>query len=167
VVDICNACKGAVPWQLVDCTFVWMSLQVYHVSRESFLYLKVCLPTDVDCRRLPGLSITYIQSQCSMPTRACIQEFYIGELSPEDLDIVPCEERPSEDFMQQLREYTQFRLVGCGFAVWLSNLAWGFVGLNKKATQEAPLLLLLLHISCETAPPTSQHHTSIPNRSLP
>ena len=40
----------------------------------------------------------------------CKQEFYIGELSPEDADIVPCQEQPSEDFKQQLRDYTQFRL---------------------------------------------------------
>lgn len=51
--------------------------EVYHVSRESFLYLK---------------------------------EFYIGELAPEDAELVPCEEKPSSDFIQQLREYTPFRM---------------------------------------------------------
>jgi len=39
-----------------------------------------------------------------------LQEFYIGELAPEDAGLVPCEERPSDDFLQQLREYTPFRM---------------------------------------------------------
>ncbi|KAK9814395.1 hypothetical protein WJX72_005174 [[Myrmecia] bisecta] len=50
--------------------------EVYHASRESFLYLK---------------------------------EFYIGELRPEDRPLVPCAP-PSQDFLQQLRQYTTFRM---------------------------------------------------------
>lgn len=53
-------------------------LQMYHASRESFLYL---------------------------------QEFYIGELVPADKPHVPLggKQPASEDFMVQLREYTEFR----------------------------------------------------------
>lgn len=52
--------------------------EMYHVSRESFLYLK---------------------------------EFYIGELDPSDRALVQAPEPgPSEEFMQQLREYTTFRM---------------------------------------------------------
>ncbi|BDA41357.1 probable cytochrome b5 type B at C-terminar half [Coccomyxa sp. Obi] len=50
--------------------------EVYHASRESFLYL---------------------------------QEFYVGELDPRDLAAVPCKERPSPEFLTQLRSYTRFR----------------------------------------------------------
>ena len=39
-----------------------------------------------------------------------LQEFYLGELDPADLESVPCKERPSADFMQQLRDYTPFRM---------------------------------------------------------
>eukprot|EP00959_Pyramimonas_sp_CCMP1952_P344553 7216396-Pyramimonas_sp.AAC.1 len=53
------------------------TLQLYHVSRESFMYLK---------------------------------QFYIGELLEEDRPSVPCAEPASEYFMQQLREYTTFRM---------------------------------------------------------
>ena len=41
-----------------------------------------------------------------------LKEFYIGELHADDLELVPREkEIPSDDFMQQLREFaTPFRL---------------------------------------------------------
>ena len=55
----------------------FLAMQVFHASRESFLYLK---------------------------------EFYIGELEPSDRALVPCEVPPSEDFLQQLHEYTSFRM---------------------------------------------------------
>ncbi|KAK9908984.1 hypothetical protein WJX75_005570 [Coccomyxa subellipsoidea] len=51
--------------------------EVYHSSRESFLYLR---------------------------------EFYIGELHPKDVAAVPCKERPSPEFLAQLRGYTRFRM---------------------------------------------------------
>lgn len=56
-----------------------MLLQVYHASRESFLYIK---------------------------------EFYIGELyPPEAAAAVPAGggNLPSQEFLQQLREYTTWR----------------------------------------------------------
>lgn len=51
--------------------------EVYHSSRESFLYL---------------------------------QEFYIGDLLPQDATQVPCPEQPSSEFLAQLRAYTTFRV---------------------------------------------------------
>lgn len=48
-------------------------VQVYHASRESFLYLK---------------------------------QFYMGEIKPEDREHVPCHALPSEEFLDQLHEYT-------------------------------------------------------------
>jgi hypothetical protein len=53
-------------------------LQMYHASKESFLY---------------------------------IEEFYIGELLPADRALVPLGGRqpPSQDFLQQLREFTTWR----------------------------------------------------------
>ena len=51
--------------------------EVYHSSRESFLYL---------------------------------QEFYIGDLLPQDAAQVPCPEQPSPEFLAQLRAYTTFRV---------------------------------------------------------
>eukprot|EP00884_Botryococcus_braunii_P006095 jgi/Botrbrau1/15487/Bobra.43_2s0107.2 len=52
--------------------------EVYHASRESFLYLK---------------------------------QFYMGEIDPRDRDSVPCPAKPSEEFLQQLSEYTaSFRM---------------------------------------------------------
>jgi len=51
--------------------------EVFHATRESFLYIK---------------------------------EFYIGELDPSDRSLVSCEVPPSQDFLQQLREYTGFRM---------------------------------------------------------
>lgn len=51
--------------------------ELYHSSRESFMYLK---------------------------------HFYIGEVCEEDRADVPCAEKPSEEFLQQLREYTTFRM---------------------------------------------------------
>lgn len=52
--------------------------EIYHASRESFLYLK---------------------------------DFYVGELHPDDLQLVPpSPEPPSSEFMSQLTEYTTFRM---------------------------------------------------------
>ena len=51
--------------------------EVYHSSRESFLYL---------------------------------QEFYIGDLLPQDVAAVPCPDEPSPEFLVQLRAYTTFRV---------------------------------------------------------
>ncbi len=51
--------------------------EVYHSSRESFLYL---------------------------------QEFYIGDLMPQDAAQVPQPEQPSPEFLAQLRAYTTFRV---------------------------------------------------------
>lgn len=52
--------------------------EVYHASRESFIYL---------------------------------QQFYHGELAPEDRGLVPQpEEPPSAEFLAQLREYTAWRM---------------------------------------------------------
>ena len=51
--------------------------EVYHSSRESFLYL---------------------------------QEFYIGDLLPQDAAQVPHPEQPSPEFLAQLRAYTTFRV---------------------------------------------------------
>ena len=51
--------------------------EVYHSSRESFLYL---------------------------------QEFYIGNLLPQDAAQVPRPEQPSPEFLAQLRAYTTFRV---------------------------------------------------------
>ena len=51
--------------------------EVYHASRESFLYLK---------------------------------EFYIGEVSALDVGDVPVPERPSPDFVSQLRGFTSWRI---------------------------------------------------------
>jgi hypothetical protein len=56
--------------------FVLLS-QLYHVSRESFMYLK---------------------------------QFYIGELQLKDRPFVPSATPASEEFMQQLRQYTSFRV---------------------------------------------------------
>ena len=39
-----------------------------------------------------------------------LKEFYIGELHPQERSLVPCNIPPSEDFLQQLREYTSFRM---------------------------------------------------------
>ena len=40
-----------------------------------------------------------------------LQEFYRGELVPDDFHLVPQpEEPPSADFLQQLREYTAWRM---------------------------------------------------------
>eukprot|EP01026_Neomeris_dumetosa_P017779 TRINITY_DN16897_c0_g1_i3.p1 TRINITY_DN16897_c0_g1~~TRINITY_DN16897_c0_g1_i3.p1 ORF type:complete len:522 (-),score=46.07 TRINITY_DN16897_c0_g1_i3:231-1643(-) len=66
-----------IPEQALDidsCRF----FELYHATRESFLYLK---------------------------------EFYVGELDPLDRDSVPCQQQASEEFMEQLREYTSFRMV--------------------------------------------------------
>lgn len=41
---------------------------------------------------------------------AMVQEFYIGELAPEEVPLVPCSERPSPEFLQQLREFTPWRM---------------------------------------------------------
>lgn len=51
--------------------------EVYHASRESFMYLK---------------------------------HFYIGEVLEDDLCLIPRSTLPSEDFLVQLREYTDFRI---------------------------------------------------------
>ena len=51
--------------------------EVYHSSRESFLYL---------------------------------QEFYIGNLLPQDAAQVPCPEQPSPEFLAHLRAHTTFRV---------------------------------------------------------
>ncbi|EIE25119.1 cytochrome b5 [Coccomyxa subellipsoidea C-169] len=51
--------------------------EVYHSSRESFLYLR---------------------------------EFYVGEVHPGDVAAVPCKERPSPEFLAQLRGYRRFRM---------------------------------------------------------
>lgn len=51
--------------------------EVYHASRESFLYLK---------------------------------HFYIGEVQEDDLCLIPRSTLPSEEFLVQLREYTNFRI---------------------------------------------------------
>ena len=51
--------------------------EVYHTSRESFLYLK---------------------------------HFYIGEVQEDDLCLIPRSTLPSEEFLVQLREYTDFRI---------------------------------------------------------
>uniref|UniRef100_A0A7S3UBV0 Cytochrome b5 heme-binding domain-containing protein n=1 Tax=Picocystis salinarum TaxID=88271 RepID=A0A7S3UBV0_9CHLO len=51
--------------------------EVYHASRESFLYLK---------------------------------HFYIGEVQEDDLCLIPRSTLPSEEFLVQLREYTDFRI---------------------------------------------------------
>ena len=51
--------------------------EVYHASRESFLYLK---------------------------------EFYIGEVSALDLEVVPSPAAPSPDFLSQLRAFTEWRI---------------------------------------------------------
>lgn len=51
--------------------------EVYHSSRESFLYL---------------------------------QEFYIGDLLPQEAVQVPQPEQPSPEFLAQLRAYTTFRV---------------------------------------------------------
>ena len=51
--------------------------ELYHASRESFLYLK---------------------------------EFYIGEMSANELDLVPVPEQPSADFLSQLRSFTAWRI---------------------------------------------------------
>lgn len=61
------------PWGVV-----LLSLQMYHASKESFLY---------------------------------IEEFYIGELLPSDRPSVPLggHQPPSQDFLQQLREFTTWR----------------------------------------------------------
>ncbi len=70
--------------------------ELYHSSRESFLYLK---------------------------------HFYIGEVRAEDRASIPQPSpEPSVDFIQQLREYTTFRLVpaqvrdGVGAAAPASHL---------------------------------------------
>ncbi|GAB4817964.1 hypothetical protein N2152v2_005010 [Parachlorella kessleri] len=57
----------------IDCSRLF---ELYHHSRESFLYL---------------------------------QEFYVGEVRPDDRANLPLKE-PSADFLQQLREYTSWRL---------------------------------------------------------
>ena len=68
--------KGCLALQAldVDCSRFF---EVYHSSRESFLYL---------------------------------QEFYIGDLLPQDAAQVPCPEQPSQEFLAQLRAYTTFRV---------------------------------------------------------
>lgn len=40
-----------------------------------------------------------------------IRQFYHGEIAPEDVDLVPAPEEPaSPEFLQQLREFTPWRL---------------------------------------------------------
>lgn len=39
-----------------------------------------------------------------------LQEFYIGELAPEDRLEVPCVETPSPEFLHQLRDFTTWRM---------------------------------------------------------